>query len=93
MLKLKYLDSKIQEGGILIQYEGDLAYLHLWDGTKRWYLNGEKHREDGPAFERENGTKYWFLNGEELYHAEWKEEVTKLHKMNIGEPNEKVPTY
>ena len=100
----------------MIQYEGDLAYLHLWDGTKRWYLNGEKHREDGPAIEWANGTKYWFLNGkrhredgpaiessmgtkrwflngEELSHSEWKEEVTKLHKMNIGEPNEKVPTY
>ena len=33
------------------------------DGTKRWYLNGKRHREDGPAVEYPNGTKRWFLNG------------------------------
>jgi hypothetical protein len=31
-------------------------------GTKRWYLNGELHREDGPALEYADGNKYWFLN-------------------------------
>ena len=35
-------------------------------GTKRWYLNGELHRIDGPAIERLNGTKLWYLNGK--YH-------------------------
>ena len=34
------------------------------DGTKYWYLNGNLHREDGPAIERSNGTKEWWLNGE-----------------------------
>ncbi len=38
------------------------------DGTKMWYLNGELHREDGPAIEYPDGTKHWFLNGE--YHCE-----------------------
>jgi hypothetical protein len=33
------------------------------DGTKRWYLNGKFHREDGPAVEWTSGTKEWFLNG------------------------------
>ncbi len=33
------------------------------DGTKRWFLNGKYHREDGPAIEGADGTKYWFLNG------------------------------
>ena len=32
-------------------------------GTVEWYLNGERHREDGPAVEYSNGNKYWFLNG------------------------------
>ena len=32
-------------------------------GDKEWHLNGERHREDGPAIERANGTKYWYLNG------------------------------
>jgi len=34
------------------------------DGTKMWYLNGQRHREDGPAVEYPNGTKWWYLNGE-----------------------------
>ena len=33
------------------------------DGTKRWYLNGNFHREDGPAVEHADGTKSWYLNG------------------------------
>jgi len=32
-------------------------------GTKRWYLHGKPHREDGPAIERANGAKQWWLNG------------------------------
>jgi hypothetical protein len=33
------------------------------DGDKRWYLNGQLHREDGPAIEHINGDKFWYLNG------------------------------
>jgi hypothetical protein len=32
-------------------------------GTKRWYLNNQLHREDGPAVEYASGDKSWFLNG------------------------------
>jgi len=28
-----------------------------------WYLNGERHREDGPAVEDDEGYKAWYLNG------------------------------
>ena len=34
------------------------------DGTKCWYLNGKKHRTDGPAVEYRGGTKCWYLFGE-----------------------------
>lgn len=38
--------------------------LHIDNkGTKTWYLNGEIHREDGPAIETVNGDKYWYKNG------------------------------
>tara|TARA_R110000868_G_scaffold99024_4_gene272663 strand:- start:19507 stop:19767 length:261 start_codon:yes stop_codon:yes gene_type:complete len=37
-------------------------------GGKVWYLNGLRHREDGPAYEGSNGTKVWYLNG--LLHRE-----------------------
>ena len=32
------------------------------DGSKEWFLNGKRHREDGPAIEYSNGPKFWYLN-------------------------------
>jgi len=37
-------------------------------GDKRWYKNGLKHREDGPAIEWTDGNKLWYQNG--LVHRE-----------------------
>jgi hypothetical protein len=34
------------------------------DGDRFWYLNGELHREDGPAVECSNGTRKWYLDGQ-----------------------------
>ena len=34
------------------------------DGTKRYYLDGQLHRTDGPAIEWANGDKLWYLNGQ-----------------------------
>jgi len=38
------------------------------NGSKEWRLNGQLHREDGPAVEFANGSKYWYLN--DRYHRE-----------------------
>jgi len=32
-------------------------------GTKYWFLNGQLHREDGPAYEGSERTKVWYLKG------------------------------
>jgi len=38
--------------------------VKLYDNDdKEWYLNGNLHREDGPAVESANGDKEWYLNG------------------------------
>jgi hypothetical protein len=31
-------------------------------GNKYWFLNGERHRTDGPAIELTNGFKEWYIN-------------------------------
>ena len=31
-------------------------------GNIEWYLEGKRHREDGPAIEYANGNKEWYLN-------------------------------
>ena len=38
--------------------------VKVYDGGNRfWYMNGVRHREDGPAFEYANGDKIWYFNG------------------------------
>ncbi len=32
------------------------------NGDKEWFLNGKRHREDGPAVELVSGQKAWYLN-------------------------------
>jgi hypothetical protein len=32
-------------------------------GNKTWFLDGKRHREDGPAIEYSNGYKSWYLDG------------------------------
>ena len=52
-------------------------------GTKSWYLNGKRHREDGHAIEWDNGSKFWYLNGEEFSKKKWKKRIKKTHKIII----------
>ena len=56
------------------------------DGGKQWFLNGERHREDGPAIEYSEGTKSWYLNNEELTEEEYN------NKMNPPSCNGKLVT-
>lgn len=37
-----------------------------YDGDKRWWLNNQLHREDGPAVERSNGDVFWYIHGKQL---------------------------
>jgi hypothetical protein len=32
------------------------------DGTKEWWVNGQLHREDGPAIEHAGGSRIWCQN-------------------------------
>ena len=32
-------------------------------GNNCWYKDGQRHREDGPAFEDAEGFKAWWING------------------------------
>jgi len=32
------------------------------DGSRRWYVNGKRHRVDGPAVEYANGRKEWWAD-------------------------------
>jgi len=34
------------------------------DGTKQWWVHGQRHNEHGPAIEWANGDKEWWVNGQ-----------------------------
>ena len=36
------------------------------DGTKEWWVEGKRHRLDGPAVEYADGYKEWWVNGKKL---------------------------
>jgi hypothetical protein len=52
--------------------------MRISDGYKSWWIDGKRHREDGPAIELADGRKLWFLNDEELDPIEW---LLKVHEL------------
>ena len=46
--------------------------------STNWYLNGQLHREDGPAVEYTDGHKSWWLNGFLVTEIEVMEPVKQL---------------
>jgi hypothetical protein len=65
----------IESDKMPVNFTGIVEYS---DGDKEWYLNGERHREDGPACEDRDGSKYWYLNGVSYTESEF----LKLTKPN-----------
>lgn len=53
------------------------------NGDKEWWLNGKRHREDGPACEWADGDKKWYLNGKEVT-----EEEHKIRKLRTSKTKE-----
>ncbi len=41
--------------------------VRVYNDRTNWFLNGNRHREDGPATEHADGTKVWYLNNEETF--------------------------
>ena len=55
------------------------------NGDKSWYLNGKRHREDGPAIECVNGSKSWYLNDKEVTKEEHKRMTSPVIEMTSVE--------
>jgi len=65
--------------------KGEYTIWECADGEKEWYLNGELHREDGPAVNDCDGDKEWWLNNKQYTEKEWKYEMRnrKLEALGI----------
>ena len=53
--------------GIVISVPA-IEYTH---GAKEWWLNGKRHRDDGPAKESPNGANEWWIDGEHVTKEEF----------------------
>lgn len=68
MIKLYTLDNKlikIQEN--LEPFPNNFTGIAEYkNGTKRWFLNGIRHRLDGPAVEYCDGDKFCYINDKQV---------------------------
>jgi len=66
----------------MVKISKDSQPIHEIDifGNKHYRLNGELHREDGPAIEYPNGSKSWYYHGKyiDCYSQEELERLIKL---------------
>jgi len=60
--KIYYKDRALN---IIHRLDGRPAFEGV-DGSKEWYVDGHRHRLDGPAVEYANGNKYWYVDGKRL---------------------------
>jgi hypothetical protein len=55
----------------MANYIGKMVLLYIGSRWKpilvsKWYLNGDLHREDGPAVIYPDGTQRWYLNDKDI---------------------------
>lgn len=62
------MDTVLTSTDCLEYFTDGQLYLRIINGTKYWYRNGQRHRDNGPAIEWADGAKYWYKNG--LLHRE-----------------------
>ena len=72
-----YKSSLINNNPTFIESNGNHHHMNEDEfGNKFWYLNGKRHRANGPVIEYGNGTKYWYLNEKNCSEKEY-EVLTK----------------
>ena len=53
----------------------------LTNGPKNWYLNGQRHRENGPVIECPDDDKEWWFRGVEYTEEEYNEKLRCIRKL------------
>ena len=70
VLPTKLNIRKASKFGLDIRWANSQSLIELTglfedsDGSKSWYINGQLHREGGPAREYSDGSKAWYVNGQ-----------------------------
>jgi hypothetical protein len=72
-------DGKIDDVNVIKLPNGGESREYS-SGNKYWYLNGRRHREDGPAIEWFSGDKHWYINGE-FIHCETQKQFEQFMRL------------
>jgi hypothetical protein len=57
------LDKEAEESYKIQIYKKMITYeVQVTKNATTWYINGKRHREDGPAIEYSDGGKAWYIN-------------------------------
>jgi len=67
-----------------IHREDGLPAIEYNDGTKEWWVNDSRHREDGPAIVHSNGTRSWWLNDVPMTEEEFKKQMNNKRLSNAS---------
>lgn len=75
----QYIDIDSSVGDKFYYKDPGKTILHREDGPaveqingqyEAWWLNGERHRLDGPAVRYDDGTDQWYVNGEFIFETD-----------------------
>ena len=69
-------------GKTILHREDGPAYVTSDGEYKAWWLNGERHRLDGPAVRYGDGTDQWYVNGEFIFETDKRGKI--LDRMEEG---------
>jgi len=69
-------------GKIMTHWDDDTWNAEWPGGTRFWYKDLLRHREDGPAVEYPGGYKEWWFNGEEI-NCSSQEEFLRIMKLKV----------
>jgi len=65
--------------------EGKYVIHELLNGDKTWWVNGKRHREDGPAYDGAiDNYKAWFLDDKKYTEKKYIKEMRKRKLEALG---------
>ncbi len=76
--------STTEEKEIIIDFHPPDGFTGIWDNglpTEEHYLNGKRHRLDGPAYVCEAGYSHW-VDGEFCWPSEYEQKVAEYKQKN-----------
>ncbi len=82
------MNYSTKETAFVIEFWRDIpdnftGVINFWNNNYYWFVNGRKHREDGPAVIYSDGHKFWYLNDYSYSQEQWFEQLTPEQQISF----------